>query len=168
MSWLPWAWVAVAVVLAGLELATGTFMLLIFALAALLPALAAFAGASLGVQALLFLVGVAAGCAAAPALARRANRQSWDSPRFGVDALLGENALVVTAIDPVHGTGGVRVKGQDWRATARVAVPVGTLTRVAEINGATLTVLPLPEAVAPRLAGEESETRRLESTSEGS
>lgn len=161
MTWLPWVWMAVAVLLAVVEVGTGTFMFLLFALAAALAGLAGFCGVGLLGQSLVFLGGVIGAVAAAPALVRRIDRASRTGDRFGVDALIDEIGLVTMAIDPLHGTGMIKVGGELWRAQATVPVEVGQRVRVDAVSGTKLIVHPLPadepRAVAARLPAEQSD-----------
>jgi membrane protein implicated in regulation of membrane protease activity len=63
--------------------------------------------------------------------------------RFGVDALVGRAAYVISE---VTGQGGrVRIDGEEWTARAydeRLAIPAGTTVDVIEINGAIALVYP--------------------------
>lgn len=161
MSWLPWAWLVVALLLCLIEAATGTFMFLLFAVAAVLAALAGFVGAGVTAQTVLFLIGTAAALVCAPALARRLNRAGSDM-RFGVDALVDEIALVTEAIDPILGGGMVKVGGQVWRATASTPIAAGERVRVAEISGTRVVVYRLPEAAQERLSGDRPADDRVD------
>lgn len=168
MTWLPWVWIAVAVLLGAIELGTGTFMFLLFALAAALAGLAGFCGLGLFGQALIFLCGVIGSMAAAPALVKRADRAFQSKERFGVDALIDEIGLVTMAIDPIHGTGMIKVCGELWRAQANVAVEAGQRVRVDAVSGTKLLVHPLPvddpaeASTAPRLAAAAADQELLD------
>lgn len=54
--------------------------------------------------------------------------------------VIGQEAVVETALDPVAGTGRVKVSGESWKATAREPLPVGTVCIVEKLDGVTLTV----------------------------
>jgi membrane protein implicated in regulation of membrane protease activity len=58
------------------------------------------------------------------------------------DDLLGETAVVVEAIDPVHHIGRVSLHGQDWMARASVPVSKGATTTVVGADGIVLLVEP--------------------------
>ena len=59
------------------------------------------------------------------------------------DALLGETAVVLEAIDPVHLTGRVALHGQDWMARSPVALPKGATVTVEGADGIVLLVEPV-------------------------
>lgn len=143
---VAWLWVLLAVILGCLELATGTLMLLLFAVAASLAAVVGFAGGSIAAQSVIFLLGTIGAVALAPVLVKRVNRLSRGSEKFGIDALIDRIGVVTRAIDPIQGTGQVTVDGQIWRATASGAVAEGEPVRIAEICGTRLLVYPVPTA----------------------
>lgn len=158
MIGLPWVWVLLAVIMGILEMATGTLMFLLFAIAALLAGLAGFLGLPVVGQAVVFLCGGLGAAAVAPALIRRLDRGASDA-RFGVDALIDEIGVVTLAIDPLDGTGMIKVAGELWRAQASVPVPVGSQVRVDAVSGTKLMVHPLPPDAgrAGRLSGDQTE-----------
>ena len=54
--------------------------------------------------------------------------------------VIGQEAVVETAIDPVKGTGRVKVAGESWKATAEKPLEAGTVCVVEKLDGVTLTV----------------------------
>ena len=54
--------------------------------------------------------------------------------------VLGKPAVVETDIDPVNGTGRVKVEGESWKAAAKEPLPAGTKCVVEKLDGVTLTV----------------------------
>ena len=54
--------------------------------------------------------------------------------------VIGQEAVVETALDPVNGTGRVKVAGESWKATAAGPLPAGTVCVVEKLDGVTLTV----------------------------
>ena len=54
--------------------------------------------------------------------------------------VLGKDAVVETAIDPVQSTGRVKVEGESWKATASKPLAAGTVCVVEKLDGVTLTV----------------------------
>jgi len=146
-------------------------MFLLFALAAALAGLAGFCGLGLLGQAVVFLCGVVGSIAVAPALVRRLDLASRTTDRFGVDALIDEIGVVTIAIDPLHGTGMVKVAGDLWRASAAAPVEVGEPVRVDAVSGTKLLVHPLPasspaEVQARMTAPARGETSALSSDAE--
>jgi len=159
-SYLGWIWLGLAVLLGLTELCTGTFMFLLFAVAAALASVLGFLGLPLGLQTVAFLLGCVGALAVAPRLADRANRTTRGSPRFGVDALVDQLGQVTEDIDPIGGTGMIKVDGQVWRARAPQPILAGTLVRVSEVEGTKLVVYPVQSQPEPpsreRLTGEDT------------
>jgi membrane protein implicated in regulation of membrane protease activity len=63
--------------------------------------------------------------------------------RFGVDALVGRAAYVVSEVTGLEGR--VRIDGEEWTARAydeTLVIPAGKTVDVIEINGATAIVYP--------------------------
>ena len=56
------------------------------------------------------------------------------------DDVIGKQAIVEVAIDPLHDTGRVSVNGESWKATAAKALAKGTPCKVEKLNGVTLFV----------------------------
>lgn len=54
--------------------------------------------------------------------------------------VIGQEAVVETAIDPVEGVGRVKVAGESWKATSAQALAKGTVCIVEKLDGVTLTV----------------------------
>ncbi|MEU2911940.1 NfeD family protein [Streptomyces massasporeus] len=139
----PWLiWLITAAVLAVAEIFTLTAALGLLGGAALITAGSAAIGLPLPLQFLVFTV-VAVGSVlfVRPVVLRRVARPQAE--RFGVDALVGGSAYVVSE---VTGTGGrVRIGGEEWTARAydeSLVIPAGTTVDVVEISGATALVYP--------------------------
>ena len=62
-------------------------------------------------------------------------------PRTGAEAMIGEEAQVVTACRPL---GAVRVQGELWRARCDEGADVGETVRIENIDGLTLVVTRAP------------------------
>lgn len=58
------------------------------------------------------------------------------------EAVIGQEALVETDIDPQNGSGRVKVGGESWKATAAKPLSAGTVCVVEKLDGVTLTVRP--------------------------
>lgn len=136
-------WVVLALVLLLVEMATpGLFFFACLAAGALVAALAAWMGTGplwtwgvfLGSSTLSVLI-------VAPLARRWMKRQH--TPSVGLDALAGQRAKVVEAIDPDHGKGQVRLEnGALWRASCDRPVPADTWVHIVEICGTRLRVEP--------------------------
>jgi membrane-bound serine protease (ClpP class) len=76
-------------------------------------------------------------------LLRLAVRAKRNKSMVGVDALLGQIAVVVKPLDPV---GQVLVHGELWEANSRTPAPRDARVRITAVDGLTLMVEPLPPA----------------------
>jgi membrane protein implicated in regulation of membrane protease activity len=142
---IPLLWAIAGVVLIAVELVSGTFVLLMLGLAALITAGASALGAPLGVDVAVFgLASVALVLLARPALRRRLRGEPDGAVNAGPAALLGAAAEVV---EPITGddAGTVRIGGALWTARAlhdgAVLAP-GDPVVVVDIRGATAVVTP--------------------------
>jgi membrane protein implicated in regulation of membrane protease activity len=105
---------------------------------------AAFAGAGIGLQWLLF---VAVSAVASAALVPLRRRLDVDEPLDGVGArrLLNQQAVVTSAVEPgPNGVGRVQLGREEWRAESatRVGIPVGAVVKVIEVRGTCVVVAP--------------------------
>lgn len=143
----PWLiWLIAAGVLAVAEMASLTLVLLMLAGGAAAGSITAAAGAPAAVQIVVAAVATLALLGVVRPVARRHLLPSGRA-RTGTDALVGMQAVVLSAVD--HEDGRVRLNGAEWSARSydpdqRLAA--GTVVRVVEISGATAVVLPDPEA----------------------
>jgi membrane protein implicated in regulation of membrane protease activity len=135
-------WLVLAVVLGVAEIATLTAALGLLGGAALVTALGAAVGLPPVLQLLVFAAASATGLVLVRPVAMR-HMLTAKSERFGVDALIGRCAQVVTE---VSGDGGrIRLDGDEWTARPyddSLVIPAGTTVHVMEIRGATALVYP--------------------------
>jgi len=133
-------WIAVAGLLAVGELITMSFFLAPIAIAAVVAALAAVAGAGLAVQLAVFILA----SATTVGLLRPVARGHLQTParlRTGTAALVGSAATVIDRVD-AHG-GSVKLAGEIWTARAfdeDHAFEPGQRVEVLKIEGATALV----------------------------
>ncbi|MCK9900828.1 hypothetical protein CC117_11620 [Parafrankia colletiae] len=133
-------WVIVAGVLLVGELFTLDLILIMFALAALVSAGLAVAGADLIVQIVAF-AGVSAGLTAGLRPVARRHLTRGPLLRTGTDALVGAPAVVVERVDGADGR--VRLAGEIWSARPfpeAEVLDVGTAVRVLRVDGAHVIV----------------------------
>ncbi|MFH9955903.1 NfeD family protein [Streptomyces roseolus] len=139
-SWL--IWLVLAGALAVAEIFTLTAALGILGLAAAVTAGAAALGLAAPLQLVVFAILSAAGLFFLRPLAVRRLAKP-PAERFGVDALVGRPARVVSE---VTGAGGrIRLGGEEWTARAydeTLVIPPGATVDVMEIDGATAVVYP--------------------------
>jgi len=139
----PWLiWLIIAAVLAVAEIFTLTAALGLLSAAALVTAGSAAVGLPLPFQFLVFtIVATVTVVFVRPVALRHVLRPQAE--RFGIDALVGRAAYVVSE---VTGRGGrVRIDGEEWTARAydeTLVIPPGTTVDVMEISGATAIVYP--------------------------
>ena len=132
-------WLAIAVLLAVVELLSMDFVLLMFALGALAAAGATLLGAPLWLAIAVFaVVSVALLFLLRPALLHRLH--SGPTLATGFSNLVGRNALVLQSVD--SRTGRVQIGSDEWSARTSDAetIDVGMEARVVAIDGATAVV----------------------------
>ena len=137
-----WAWwLVIAAALAGGEILTLGFFLGPIAIASVLAALVAAAGASVPLQIGAFVAGSIASLAIVRPIARR-HLHTPAALRTGTAALVGERAVVLERVD---GDGGqIKLAGEVWSARAYDEDDVmeeGTRVEVMRIEGATALVV---------------------------
>jgi membrane protein implicated in regulation of membrane protease activity len=133
-------WMIAAGALAAGEIFTMGFFLGPVAIAALLAALVALAGAGAAIQLLVFIVAAGASLALLRPLARR-HLKTPPQIRTGTAALVGARAVVLERVTVDGGT--VKLSGEVW--TARPydedeVLEAGTRVEVMQIDGATALV----------------------------
>ena len=142
MNGMVWTWLGVMAVSAFVEAATLTLVSIWFAAGALAATFAAYAGASLTVQLILFVGVSIAACVAVRPLARR-----FGAPNVvptNADRLLGAEARVTEEIDNAAPSGAVYVDGKTWtaRSSGGERIPAGELVEIERMEGVKLIVRP--------------------------
>lgn len=139
----PWLiWLIVAAVLAVAEILTLTAALGMLGVAASVTAGAAATGLPLPFQFLVFAVVATVTLLFVRPLAVRHVLQPQVA-RFGVDALIGRAAFVVSEVSGLGGR--VRIDGEEWTARPydeTLVIPPGKTVDVIEISGTTAFVYP--------------------------
>ena len=134
-------WLVILVVLVVIELLTMGLTTIWFAGGALIAAIASLFRAPFVVQVILFLVvSVVLMFFTRPLAVKYFNK---DRVRTNAESLVGRQAIVISEIDNLQGTGQVNVGGMEWSARTKedgVTIPVGTVTTVLAINGVKLVV----------------------------
>lgn len=136
-----WLWTTFAIVMGVGEIFTAGFFLLPFAIGAAAAAILSWAGAAVIAQWLVFF-GVSVFSLAY--LRRFITRQDeGEQPRVGANRWIGLDGVVIEDVDPVRGTGMVKVESEQWRAIAPQQITAGQKVIVTEVRGARLVVEPL-------------------------
>lgn len=139
LAW--WVWLAIGSVILIAELMLGTMFLLWIACGAFIAGVVAiFVGDLWWVPWVVFSVSSVALIALTRPMARRI--QHAGTAPSNVDQLLGQEAVVLDAIDPLKNTGRVRVGSDEWRARCDTQVAEGERVIVDSISGTTLIVRP--------------------------
>jgi membrane protein implicated in regulation of membrane protease activity len=134
-------WMALATVAIVVEVVATHFVLLFVALAALVAAGLAAAGAGFQLQVVVFSL-----CTVAlPLLFRRPLLRRFVGRGIPsrADRLMGTVATVTETIDATFATGRVMADGQDWGALSSARIEVGSRCRVTGLDGILLVVEPL-------------------------
>ena len=136
-------WIAAALVFAVVEVVSVALFAAFAALGALGAAIAAYAGADLVSQGIVFAVVSAAGILAVrPPLMRYLTARHSPAMMSGAAGMVGMTAQVVDPIEGPHGRGHVRIAGENWPALSVDGSPVraGSTVRIVSIDKATLVV----------------------------
>ena len=108
-------WILAAIIAGVLEMALPGFVILWFAVGALAAALAAAIGLGINVQLTLFMLVSLALFAGSRTLFKKAFMRTATQMKTGVEAMLGQEAVVTESLVEGHG-GTVRINGELWSA----------------------------------------------------
>lgn len=135
-----WAWIVMAVIFFVAEIFTAGFVLLCFGIGALGAALAAFLGAGLAIQIVVFIAVTIAAVFLARPFAERVSRPGVQ--QIAGDRMIGKWGVVLQAVDPMAGTGMVRVESERWRAESVEGkeLEAGEVVEVVGVDGVRLQV----------------------------
>lgn len=139
-SILIWVWAALALIFFVAEIFTAGFFLVCFGIGAVAAALLAGMNVDILWQALAFLgVSVAALVFLRP-FASRVGGQTRNPG--GIDRVVGKQAVVLKEIDPLHGTGMVRIDREEWRAESeeQTTIPKDAMVEVVRVTGTRVIV----------------------------
>jgi membrane protein implicated in regulation of membrane protease activity len=134
-------WVILAALLAVGEVMTLSFLLGLFALAAVLAGVVAALGGGLVIQLLVFIVASLASVVLIRPVAKR-HLRTPARIRTGTAALVGAKAVVTERVDDLGGQ--VKIGGEVWSARAFMegqVIEPGVRVEVARIEGATALVV---------------------------
>lgn len=134
-------WLGILVILVVIELFTMGLTTIWFAGGALAAALISIPNTPLFVQILFFLiVSILLLYFTRPIAVKYFNR---DRTRTNVEGLIGRQAIVISEINNVEGTGQVNTGGMEWSARSsyhNIVIPVGAVVTVLGIDGVKLIV----------------------------
>lgn len=137
-----WGWLAMAIIFMIAELFTAGFFLLAFGVGAGVAAIAAYLGVDPFLQVLIFILVSGVLVLLIRPIARQLNERQRNF--VGSDRVLEKRALVLTEINPAHGTGMVRVDAEEWRAVSEdgSVIAKDAIVEVLRIDGTRLVVRP--------------------------
>ncbi len=133
-------WIAAALILGALEIKLSGFVTLWFAVGALAAALVAGLGLGINTQLVLFTLVSVALFGASRTIFKRAFMRSASPMKTGVEAMVGQEAVVTEMLADPHG-GTVRINGELWTARS-LSGPVaeGERVTVEQVDGLKLWV----------------------------
>ena len=139
---MPAFWLIVGIIFAVSEALTVGLVTIWFTGGAVVALVAALLGAGIPVQVVLFFI-VSIGLLVTT---RKifVNKLKTGGTKTNVDALVGEEAKVLTAIKPFE-PGSVKLKGQEWTAVAKddtLTIASGEVVKVVAIEGVKAVVKP--------------------------
>lgn len=128
-------WVIAAIVMALLEAATVSLVSIWFAIGALGAAIGAALGANIVWQVVIFVVLSAMALAVTKPLVKKFRKKG--AALTNADRIIGERGEVIETIDPISGSGQIRVLGQVWSAKGEGgnAILPGAFVSVERIEG---------------------------------
>lgn len=134
-------WLVVLVILIGIEIVSMGLTTIWFAGGALVATIAAAMGVPLYIQIALFLVvSLALVYFTRPIAVKYFNK---DRARTNVESMIGKQAIVISEVDNMHGTGQVTVGGIEWSAKTAsdtIRIPIGSVVEVEGVAGVKLIV----------------------------
>jgi membrane protein implicated in regulation of membrane protease activity len=139
---MPAFWLIVGIIFAVAEALTVGLVTIWFTGGAIVALIAALLGVGTPVQVILFLV-VSIGLLVTT---RKifVNKLKTGGTKTNVDALVGEEAKVITPIKPFE-PGCIKLKGQEWTAVAKddtLTIASGDIVKVVAIEGVKAVVKP--------------------------
>lgn len=125
--WLVWTLACVFALI--LEVTSGTFYLMCFALGAACSIIASLLFTPLWIQVLVFAIGSALCVFGVRPFAMKYLHPHHDDRPSNADALIGRTGIVIEPIGPDH-SGYVKVDGDEWKAIADTALTLDNGTHV--------------------------------------
>lgn len=133
-------WLITFVALLIVEIITLGLTTVWFALGAIAAFLAAYVGAGVAIQVVVFLiVSIVLLIVTRPLVMKHFNQKR---ERTNAESLIGQKAVVIEKIDPIHGVGRVEVNGMEWSAKTEESEEIekDTIVSIKGIQGVKLIV----------------------------
>ena len=148
MNWAAIIWFSLMVLFLIVEAVCAIHLVSIwFAAGALVAAIAAFLGAEIWLQAILFLAVSCVILALMWPFVKKFLNPSLQ--KTNIDTVIGAEGLVTAQIDNLSAQGQVKLGGMEWtaRSTSGESIAPGTRIRVDRIEGVKVLVTPVKEEV---------------------
>lgn len=146
-QYMPFVWLAVAVVLGIIEVCTAQLVCIWFVLGAFVTAICAatFLGGSITWQVVVFIAASAVALLLTRPLVKRLKK--FNKTSTNADRNIGKIGRVIVEINRDNSTGQVEVDGARWtaRASDDSVISAGTAVKVDSIQGVKLMVTPVRE-----------------------
>ena len=136
-------WLVLSLIFLAVELGTVALVSIWFVLGSVVALCAALAGMSLTWQIVLMLIVSGIGLIIFLMVKDKLNIGKNSHVPTNLDALIGEEAVVIEKINALDNKGLVRVKGREWRALANLEseeIEVGEIVKILSIQGVKLIV----------------------------
>ena len=135
-------WLVAGIILFILEIVTPGFVLANFGVAAVAAAIAAWFGADITIQVVVFVVACLVSFVTVRPLLSRTMLKKSKATRTGYQAVIGRVAKVTDAIPEPPDAGRIQVDGDSWRAFSVDKQPIeqGARVRVVRVDSNTLYV----------------------------
>ena len=136
-------WLIVALVFFILEIFTTGIAVICFSFGAIVSCIAALLGANLTWQVIVFaIVTLLSFIFIRPMLIKLFYKKGKNEVKTNMEALIGRKGIVSEAIDPVTGSGRVKVDGDDWKAVSVDDQPIelGARVEILKLDSVIVTV----------------------------
>ncbi len=140
--WLVWTLISVLALI--LEVSSGTFYLMCFAIGAACSVIVSLFGTPFWFQVVIFAVASAVCVFGVRPFAIRYLHPNHGVRTSNADALIGREGLVIEPIN-AEKPGYVKVDGDEWRAVTKdgAAIPKGATVRIVDRDSIIVTVVPV-------------------------
>ncbi len=136
-------WIIIGIILSILEIFTAGFLIINFGIGAIIAGLAAFGGAGLKTQLIVFAISSLILFVLSRKFASRFLTKDEPEARTNVEALIGKEAIVTQPIGGTLERGQVKIDGEEWSAISETEdnIDAGEKVTVKGVDGNKLIVI---------------------------
>lgn len=138
MNWLSYFWLLLVVITVIAETLTAGLVTIWFAIGAVAAFISSLLIKNVALQTIIFVIVSALSLVLTRPLVK--NKLSASKVKTNADRVIGQKAVVIEDIDPIHGSGQVKVSGKVWSAKAEENIKTGETVDVLQIEGVHLIV----------------------------